>query len=104
MKIRQTMNFEERIPAAYEYEVDDIDIVSATNKYGRGEDTVSLYDEGNLIAVASWPRTGGGYLYNVDIIETVDGGEPASNGWCGESHIANRQPRRMTYDEWTKSL
>lgn len=47
-----------------EYETDLTDIREIAAIYGHTADTLELYDDtGTLVAVASWPQTGGGYKY-----------------------------------------
>lgn len=48
-----------------EYETDKANIRDIAMEYGHTEDTLELYDDnGELVAIATWPQTGGNYKYS----------------------------------------
>ncbi len=64
MKVRQFMNWEYRYPAIKEYETDLTKIEKVAMKFGVSDDTIELYtDDGQLVAVATWPMGSKGYRY-----------------------------------------
>jgi len=64
MKITQT-DHAWREPQIIEYYDENItDIREAAAKYGRSNDTVRLYDDGDTLkAIATWPQGSKGYMY-----------------------------------------